>query len=401
MAAPHPDDELARLQKLCAKGLPPVVLVTGTNDFFRAEAMELLLAAVPKDAELRRVDAVDERVSGDADDDEGGDEAAEAGADGDAGAGAEGLAQCPELLDLRGGGLFAKTAFVIVRRGKNWWQKHVVVLAAQMPRFGKGCGLVLEATKLDKRKKVAATLVKTLAEGGAVFEFRDLYETPFGRTNPLEGELVKWVARRAARLGVALTPEAACLLMLQVGKVLPELLAEVGRLRDQLGADPARKPLGPEDLRGRLTCSFESTPFELAEAVLGQDKKRALRSVRAMFDRGVRSKDGKRDTGGVFPFATSWLWQSFAKVYEGRQLLDEGVSVRDLPQRLGMFKFADRFVEQVQKSNLPKLRRGMLALHHCARQLRLTGEDPDVLLERFLAQWFDGAPIPTAEDLDL
>lgn len=59
-----PDKELDRLRKLLAKGLPPVVLITGSNDFFRAEAVEAWLAAVPKDAELRRIDAVDERAGG-------------------------------------------------------------------------------------------------------------------------------------------------------------------------------------------------------------------------------------------------------------------------------------------------------------------------------------------------
>jgi hypothetical protein len=47
------------------------------------------------------------------------------------------------------------------------------------------------------------------------------------------------------------------------------------------------------------------------------------------------------------------------------------------------------------------LRRGLLAVHACQRLVRLTGEEPDALLERFLAQWFDGVPIPTAEDLEL
>jgi DNA polymerase III delta subunit len=396
MAAPHPEDELARLRKLCAKGLPPIVVVTGPNDHFRAEAMELLLAAVPKDAELRRVDAVDERAGGGGGDDE--DEAQdEAPADD---GGAEGLAQCPELLDLRGGGLFARTAFVCVRRGANWWQKHAAVLAAQAPKFAKGCGLLLDAVKLDKRKKVAAALVKSVAEAGALFEFRDLYDSPFGRDNPLEGELTKWVVRRSKQLGVELTAEAALLVVMQVGKALPELVAELDRLRAQLGSDPARKPLAPPDLRGRLTCSFESSPFELAEAVLGLDQPRALRSVRAMFDRGVRGKDGKRDTGGVFPFATSWLWRSLAKAYEGRELLDEGVSPRDVASRLGVFQFADRFVEQVQKNPRARLRRGLLALHYCTRLSRTTGEEPEVLLERFLHHWFHGTVVPTAEDLD-
>lgn len=404
MAVPNPEDELGRLAKLIARGLPAITIVTGGNDHFRAEATDRLLAAIPKDAELRTLDAGEERAGGGGDDEDG-DEAD----DGEAGGAAAdaSLAACPELQDLRGGGLFAKTAFLVVRRGANWWQKHAATLAAVLPRFGKGCGLVLEANKLDKRKKAAQALVKTLGDAGQLFEFRDLYDLPYDRSrSPLEGELCKWVATRSTKLGVPLSPEAAWLVIAQVGTVPAELVAELGRLRDQL-ADrvktlPRGGSLGPEALTGRVTCSFESTPFELAEAVLGDDRRRAYRSVRAMFARGVRGKDGRAvDGGGLLPFATSWLFQTLATTYEGRQLLDAGVGPGDLPARAGVRQFAERFVEQVRRHDLGRLRRGLLALHHCQRMSRLTGEEPDVLLERFLAQWFDGAPIPTAEDLEL
>lgn len=402
MAAPNPEDELTRLGKLVQKGLPPLLVVTGVNDPFRAEAVDRAVAAVPKDAELRLVDAGEERGGGGGDgDDDGGDDDGDGG--GEAAAADAAAASCPELQDLRGGGLFARTAFVVVRRASGWWQRHGGAVAAALPRFGKGCGLVVEAPKLDKRKKAVQQLLKQLADAGALFEFRELYDMPFDRTrSPFEGELCKWVVGRAQKLGVPLQPDAAWLLVMQVGKATPELLAELQRLRDQLGADPKRKPLAPADLRGKLTCSFGSTPFELAEAVLGDDRRAAWRSVRAMFDRGVRSKDGKSmDPAGVLPFATSWLFGQFAQALEGRQHLDAGASERDLPQKCGVFQFADRFVANVRRHPQPRLRRGLQALHACQRQSRLTGEDPDVLMERFLAQWFDGAPIPTAEDLGL
>lgn len=393
MAVPHPDEELQRLQRLCRQGLPRAVVVTGPNDFYRHEAVELLLAAVPKDAELRRIDAVDDRGGGSAEDD-----ADERAAAGDAPA--EGLQDVPELGDLRGGGLFAKSAFVCVRRGSKWWQRCATVLAAQLPHTARGCGLLLEAPKLDRRRKAAAALAKELADAGAWFEFRDLYETSFGSTSLLDGELAKWVKRRAAALGVPLSAEAAVLVVVQVGKSLAELQAELHRLRDRLGARPERQPLGPDALRGALTCSFESTPFEFAEAVLARDEVRALRSVRAMFDRGVRGKDGRRDTGGVLPFTASWTWQALAKAYEGRQLLEAGVPLRDVPARLAVGRFADRFAEQVRKNDLPALRRGLLALHHCQRLARTSGEEPDALLEQFLACWFGRTPLPGAEDLE-
>jgi hypothetical protein len=399
MAGPHPEDELTRLGKLLDRGLPPLVIVTGASDWFRTEAMERLLAAVPKAAELRLLDAVDVRAPGGGGNEEE-DEDDEVPGETD---GAEGIAACPELLDLCSGGLFARTTFLVIRRGANWWARHAATLAAQLPHFAKGSGLVLEAKKLDKRKKAAAALVKGLADKSSLFEFRDLYDMPYDRSrSPLEGELARWVVARAARLGVPLTPAAAWLLVAQVGKVLPELVAELERLRDQFPAGSKPAPLEPSDLRGKITCSFESTPFELAEAVLAQDKRRALRSVRAMFDHGVRKRDGgAMDSGGRLPFTTSWLYQSLATVYEARQLVDSGMSLRDVPGRVGVRQFVDRFVEQVQRNDVQRLQRGLLAVHHCQRMSRLTSEEPEVLLERFLAQWFDGAPIPTAADLDL
>ena len=76
------------------------------------------------------------------------------------------------------------------------------------------------------------------------------------------------------------------------------------------------------------------------------------------------------------------------------------LSLRDVPGRVGVRQFVDRFVEQVQRNDVQRLQRGLLAVHHCQRMSRLTSEEPEVLLERFLAQWFDGAPIPSAEDLE-
>ncbi|HEB52316.1 MAG TPA: hypothetical protein ENI87_03565 [bacterium] len=381
MAVPNPANELARVEKLAKSGLPAVVLVTGVSDFFRGQAVTRLLRAVPADAELRHVDGSETR---DADGDDGG------------GGGA------PELLDLRGGGLFARSAFVVVRRAANWWKKHCVAVAELAPKIAPGSGLIIEAAKADKRKKAAATLVKQLAADGALFEFRDLFDLPYDRSrSPLEGELCQWVVKCSRALGVPLQPDSAWLLISQVGKQPAELVSELERLRDRFAGDvPAA--LAPQDLAGKLTVSFESTPFEFAEAVLGGDRRAAQRSLAAMFDRGVRQQDGRKmDAGGVLPFTTSWLFRQLGSVYEGRVLLDGGVSVRELPARAGVRQFADRFVAHVRNNDQRRLQRGITALHACQRKSRLMDADPKVLLERFLAQWFDDAPIETAEEFEL
>jgi DNA polymerase III delta subunit len=388
MAVPNPAQELKRLDTLVRAGLPPIVLVHGESEFFRSKAMERLLSAVPKDAELRTVDGAEVRAGDEGDDGEDGGTTS---------------VTVPVLQDLRGGGLFASATIVAVRRAANWWKKHGAAVAEVAPKIQQGSSLLVEAPKLDKRKKAAATLFKQLAGDGAVFEFRELYDMPYDRARgPLEGELCKWVGQAGKKLGVPLTPESAWLVISQVGKSPSELLGELERLRDQLGSDPVRGALAPKDLAGKLSVSFESTPFEFAEAVLGGDRRTAQRSLAAMFQRGVKQKDGKSmDSGGVLPFTSSWLYRQISVVYEGRILFDAGTSMRDIPSRCGVRQFADRFLEQVKQNDQAQLQRGILALHAALRKSRLTGEDGEALLERFLAQWFDGVPIETAEELEL
>ena len=348
MAAPHPERELERIRKLAKAGLPRLVVVSGKEAFFRGEAMDLLLAAVPKDAELVTVeglDVADTRGSAEdeAEDEEAPPEPVQSGS-------------VPELQVLRGGGLFAKRSFVVVRRADKWVKRHGAALLAFLPRIAAGSGLVLELQSLDRRTKLA----KALEAAGEFAEFRELYERPFGRDDgEISGELVQWVVQRAGAMGLPLGAEAALLMTAQVGKAPAELAAELVRLRDQFPGANKAKPLQPGDLRGKLSVQFESTPFELAEAVLQREREKAWRSLRGMFDRGVRQRDGRRmDQQGVFPFAVSWLFQSMAKLHEGRQLVDQGVSPRDVPGRIGVKGFADRFTVQLQRCTEPVLREG-------------------------------------------
>ena len=46
------------------------------------------------------------------------------------------------------------------------------------------------------------------------------------------------------------------------------------------------------------------------------------------------------------------------------------------------------------------LREGLLALLECQRRMRLQGDDPELLLEQFLMQWFDGMRLRPARELD-
>jgi DNA polymerase III delta subunit len=357
MAVPNPEHELARLRKVLQRELPPAVVITGQSAFFRGEALESVLERLPADAEVRTVSG-DCETSGD------------------------------ELLDLRGAALFGRGSWLVVRRGDGWLKERGKALLAVLPAMAPGCGLVLEAAKIDRR----TTLGKQLGQPpAALFEFRSLYTEPYDRSrSPLEAEFVGWLVQRGRTRGVPLTPEAALLLMSTVGTDPAECMAELDRIAEQVEA--GGRPLGPDAIKGLLSCGFESTPFELAEALLDGDRRRALRSLEAMFERGVRGRDGESiERGGVFPFIVSWLYQALANAYEGRFLLDRGVPLEDVPGRVGVRAFVPRFQAQVARNSELRLRRWLRRLHQAQRDLRLTGEDPLWILRRLIDDCLQGA----------
>lgn len=359
MAVPNPARELARLLAHTKQGLGRATVLIGVSQYFRGEALRAVTAAIPPKTNLRTIDAQEEETDG------------------------------RELQDLRGGALFGGGTWLVVRRAEKWLAAHGEKLLAAIEGMGKACGVVIDATKVDRRTKLG----KAIATLG-VFEFRELYDEPFERSRgPLEGELVQWLVQRGRSVSVPLTPEAAFAMVTVVGKDPAELVAELDRVAAALGDDGGRRrPLTADDLRGKLTRAFESTPFELADALLAHDRARCLRSLQAMFARGVKSRDGApMDRGGVFPFTTSWLHSSLLSVHRGRLLVDAGTPLRDVASVAKVGAFADRYTKQVADNPERRLRRGIQLLLDAQRELRTTREDPELLLERFVARYFAGS----------
>lgn len=360
MAVPNPELELQRLTRELKKQLPALVLLTGSEGFFRDSAVQAVLAALPKGTDHRTLDG-------------------------------DGPADARDLLDLRGGGLFGGGTWLVVRRGEKWLSKVSDDLLHVLPKIAEGCGLVLETPRLDKRTKLAKELLKV----GEVYTFRELYLEPYDRRrSAAEGELAKWVMGRSKQLGVPLTAEAALLITATVGQKPAELMAELEGIAGRAkGKASGRKAVGPEQLRGLLTVGFESTPFEFADAVLARDRRKAERSLEAMFRRGVRSKDGSAmDRGGLFPFITSWLFQQAAQLLEGRVLLEGGTPAADIASQVGVGPFRDRYEAQLRNWRRAELEAGLQALRSAQRALRSTGEDPERVLAAMLVGWFRAAP---------
>ena len=350
MAAPNPEREFERLEKVLASAASPqVFLIHGVSRWFRGRALDLLRHAFEAGSDLIEVDA---RVTGSRDED-----------------------LSLFLMDLRTQNLFAGRKVLLLRNGETW----LSFLAPSLTGIAKGNVLVIDVDKMDGRTKLA----RQLKSMGGVFEFRNLYDRPFRDEAPRDSaEIVLWIVDRARKKKIGLSPDAA-LFMLEVVGSEPALLE--GEL-ERLAPIFEHKNVQASELRSQLSISFGSSQFEFVDALLGQDLRAALRSLSALYREGLRTKDGQKlEASAVFPMLCSWLDMCLAKLSEAMFCLESGESMAEVVARYGGF-FKDRFEKQLRSLDLPCLARMHDALLRAERRLRVSAEEPQILLERMLLE---------------
>lgn len=354
MAAPNPEKELARLRKLLQSEQRPAVLVLqGPAQWFVQRGVRAIRDAVGQDGDITELDGAESSVS-----------AAEAG---------------QFLVDLRTPSLFGGQKVLLLRSGERWLRVHQKSLAETVERIAKGNMLVIALHKLDGR----SALAKRIKKIGGVFDFRALYEKPFGdRGSPTGAEIVQWLVQRAKKYKLGFDPRTALFMTEVVGSDPAVLDSELARLAPTLGPGTVRADL----LRGTLSVHFSSSQFELVDAILDGDSRAAFRSHRALFREGLRDKDGKPiERGAVFPLVTAWLSSSLGKLLQARVEIESGEARSIVVGRYGGY-FKDRFDRQLGRTSSERLYAILRALRRAERRLRRSGEEPELLLERLLCE---------------
>ncbi len=354
MAAPNPELEFRRLEKICGGDSPPgLVLIRGSSRWFRDRALARLRELWKEAGEFQELDG--EEV------------------------GEDGRRVSEFLLDLRTASLFSGARFLLLRHAERILRRFGEAFLETVEKTAKGNRLIVEVAKLDGRSKLA----RSFRERGEVFEFRDLYTKPFdARKPPASAEIVRWVTDRGAAHGLSLGPEAALFLVTVVGGDPGRIDGELSRLSS---AGLSKRP-GPEDLRVSLQVSFGASQFDLVDAVLEGDLPAALRANRALYQEGLRDREGKRiEPSAVFPLVSSWMHTCLAKLRAARDEVDSGSSISEAAARHGGF-FRDRFAGQLRRHDRASLARLGEALLRAEVRLRTMGEDPELLLERWISE---------------
>ncbi len=242
---------------------------------------------------------------------------------------------------------------VIIVEGVERWREadvvqHLVPAMAQMPPE---TTLALFAREEARAKAPGAVHEAVRAAGGQVV----------AQSNVKPWELGGWVREQAARIGLTLDAAAAKALVAQVGDRQQRLLRELEKLALEGGpehvASGARAPAAArtvpaEEIERRAAHSAEWQAYGLADALVGADPGRALRTYLRL------RQQGERPAGLVYVLA-----QRLRDALAVSLRLRAGASAAEVKRGLRMpARAADRLLADVARSDPERLRRALAAL---------------------------------------
>jgi DNA polymerase-3 subunit delta len=242
---------------------------------------------------------------------------------------------------------------VIIVEGVERWREAEVVkhLAPVMEQMPPETTLALFAREEARAKAPAAVLEAVRRAGGQI--------VPQMTVKPWE--LAKWAREQAGRLGLSLDAAAAKMLVEQVGQRQQRLLRELEKLALEGEAPPAGAASAPgprtrvvtaEEVEARAARSSEQRAYEFADALVGGDAGVSLQRYLRLREQGERLAGLTYLMAGRLRDAVSVAEQ-----------LREGRSQAEIKRGLRMpARAADRFVADVARSDLERLRAALGAL---------------------------------------
>lgn len=236
---------------------------------------------------------------------------------------------------------------VILVDGVERWKKAEVEseLGPALANVGPETTIAFFAREEDRAKAPAALHEAVQKAGGQVVE----------QATVKVWELPKWVREQAATMGVELDLAAAKALVVLVGERQQRLLRELEKLALELDP-PARADaptrLDTQAIEGRAARSATQRAFVLADALLAGDSRAAVRSYVRLRGQGER-------LAGLAYLMASRLREGLAVAVR----LQEGESRAQVKRSLRMPpRAADRFIEDVSRADVSRLREAVGAL---------------------------------------
>jgi DNA polymerase-3 subunit delta len=241
---------------------------------------------------------------------------------------------------------FAKRRVVLVTQAEKIDPEAAEPLLAYLSNPNPHSVLILVADKLDGRTK----LYKAFEMAGAALRF----------DRPKLGDMTEIVRARAARIGVAIAPDAVRALVDAVGADAGGAWHALDLLALYVGPGSGRG-ITKADVETVVSSTKEESIFELVDAIGGGDRAAVLEGLHRML---TVSRDAPLRV-------LAMVARHYRNLLRARAVLDGAGSTRELPQILGVPPFvANNLADQARKHGVTALAAGVVACGETDRDLK-------------------------------
>ena len=254
--------------------------------------------------------------------------------------------------------MFAERRVVLVKKGGELTAGAMEILLSYLQDPSPSTCLVLQAEKIDGRKKFFAEFKKR----GELVEFK----------RPYENQLGPYVRDEVRAAGKKIDAAAAELLAYLVGNNLQELVSQIEKLCVYCGK---KEVIGVAEVKAIVSDTKVENVFEFTDALGAKDLGRALRMLTSLLQDGEAPL---RVLGAVA--------RHFRQLWQVRELLDRKVPPGDLAKASGINPyFLKKVTDQARNYKVSELKlvfERMLELDLAFK----SGGRADALFERFVME---------------
>lgn len=251
-----------------------------------------------------------------------------------------------------------KSRLLIVRRTEDFSAEGVGHFLPYLAVPVETTCLVFICPKPDLRKE----FYRAIRSSGRAVRFDELKE----------GQIVPWIKRMAAEMGLKMSRDACLYLQEVVGSSLRDLYGEMEKLRIRYG----EAALGAEEVRELAIHSRTYTIFQLMKTVSAR-KGAASVSVLNRFLEEEDKRQGPLRVIGMLNRQIRLLWQTKA-------IIERGGKRREVEERLGPARFsADEFISVTERWTAGELEEGLALLYEADGRLK-SGSAPKLVLENLV-----------------
>ncbi|NOX97148.1 MAG: DNA polymerase III subunit delta [Nitrospirae bacterium] len=243
---------------------------------------------------------------------------------------------------------------VVVKEGEKLRASDKKEIADYIQSPSPSTCMVILMDKIDRRESFSSLLLKS----GKEVSFKSIPER----------EILGWINNWAKKEGKKIAPRAAFELKERVGRNLRELTGHLTKLFLYAGN---KTDIGIEEVRILVGEGKETSGFDLTEALSEKKKGKALKTLNKIL---VEGKKAPEIIGLI-----SWQMRRIA---EAKSRIVRGETPTEVCQSLGILPFfRKKFLSQVKKFSLSKLRENFSSLLEADQQFKSGKLTPNLILE--------------------